>query len=295
LEASSLSAVDEKDLASLARYLAVGEPVVDLLPEHFIPDRPGADIDATALHQIAVAGKLIYAQIRWLDEFSDARPPAGDLTADSPVTIHPLNGALFDLIRGTFESVLDRAMVPTFFSTLSGLYVRFAASLAVDSSFPGTFPSTMAFEHYASQAKARAAPVRAPVEAVLLLSRAAPEEVERARFCFETSAVALQLLDDALDIEEDFRDRRLSWAVHRTLALWWGAKATNLPDPRAFYELALSGGVIVENLQTTERLFQQSAVAAQDLFPSWVRYSHQLSAEAQQLRIRFQSLASNHS
>ena len=282
-------------MASLFRYLAVSEPVVDLLPEHFIPDRAGVDIDATALHQIAVAGKLIYAQIRWLDELSDMRSPAGDLTADSPVTVHPLNGALFDLICGTFERVLDRAMAPTFFSTLSGLYVRFAASLAVDSSFPGTFPSTMAFEHYASQAKARAAPVRAPVEAVLLLSRAAPEEVQRARFCFETSAVALQLLDDALDIEEDYRDRRLSWAVYRTLALWWGAEATDLPDPRAFYEQALSGGVIVENLQTPEHLFQQSATSAQDLFPSWATYSSQLCAEARQLRIRFQNLANDHS
>jgi len=273
--------------------LAVDEPVVDLLPEHFIPDRPGVDIDATALHQIAVAGKLIYAQIRWLDEFTDARPPAGDLTADSPVTIHPLNEALSGLIRGAFEGALDPAMSPTFFSVLSDLYVRFAASLAVDSSFPGTIPSTMAFEHYASQAKARAAPVRAPVEAVLLLSRAAPEEVKRARFCFETSALALQLLDDALDIEEDYRDRRLSWAVHRTLALWWEAQATELPGTRAFYELALSGRVIVESLYTTEHLFQRSAASAQDLFPSWVSYSHQLSEEARQLRIRFQNLASD--
>jgi len=59
--ASSLSAAGEKDFASLSHYLAVSEPVVDLLPEHFLPVRARADIDATALHQVAVAGKLLYA------------------------------------------------------------------------------------------------------------------------------------------------------------------------------------------------------------------------------------------
>lgn len=294
MAASSLPAAGEKDgekdFASLSRFLAVSEPVVDLLSEHFLLDRARASIDAYALHQIAVAGKLVYAHIRWLDEVSDARPLAGDLTTDRPVTAHPLNGALFDLISGTFASVLDQAMASTFFSTLSGLYVRYAASLAVDSGSSGTFASTMTFDHYASHAKARAAPVRAPVEAVLLLTSANPEEVETARFCFETSAAALQLLDDALDIEEDYRDRRLSWVVHRTLKLCRDAGATDPPDPKRFYETALLGGVIVDNLRTTEDLFRQSAVSAQDLFPSWANYSYQLCAEAKRLRTSFEGL-----
>jgi hypothetical protein len=294
LAASSLSAAEDKDFASLSRYLAVSEPVVDRLPAHFLPGRARADIDATALHQIAVAGKLIYAHIRWLDQFSDARPLAGDLITDRPVTAHPLNGALFDLIHGTFASVLDQAMASAFFSTLSSLYVRYAASLALDTGSPGTFPSTMTFDNYASHAKARAAPVRAPVEAVLLLANAVPEEVERARFCFETSAAALQFLDDALDIEEDYEDRRLSWAVHRTLTLCREAHAPRLPDPDLFYKTALSEGVIVENLLTAEDLFRRSAVSAEDLFPSWENYSYQMCADAERLRTNFQRFATSH-
>jgi hypothetical protein len=185
-------------------------------------------------------------------------------------------------------------MASTFFSTLSGLYARYAASLAIDTGSPGTFPSTMTFDDYASHAKARAAPVRAPVEAVLLLANAVPEEVERARFCFETSAAALQFLDDALDIEEDYEDLRLSWAVHRTLTLCREADAPRLPDPDLFYKTALSEGVIVENLLTAEDLFRRSAVSAEDLFPSWENYSYQMCADAERLRTNFQRFATSH-
>ncbi len=294
LAATSLPADHGEDFATLSRFLAVNEPVVDLLPEHFLLDRARASTDTAVLHQIAVAGKLVYAHIRWLDELSDRRSPGAGLITDRPVTAHPLNGALFDLICAMFASVLDQAMASTFFSTLSSLYARYAASLAVDNGFPGTFPSTMTFDHYTIHAKARAAPVRAPVEAVLLLANAAPEEVERARFCFETSAAALQLLDDALDIEEDYKDRRLSWTVHRTLTLRGEADPPHLPDPELFYRTALSEGVIVENLLTTEDLFHQSAASAQDVYPSWENYSYQQCADAKRLRTSFERLASNY-
>ena len=44
----------------------VTEPVLDTLPVRFLPMGDRGSVSGDVLHELAVAGKLIYAHIRWL-------------------------------------------------------------------------------------------------------------------------------------------------------------------------------------------------------------------------------------
>jgi hypothetical protein len=118
--------------------------------------------------------------------------------------------------------------------------------------------------------KARSAPVRAPVDAVLLLVGAPEDRTEEARSCFEWCVAGLQLYDDAVDVEEDFTEGRLSWVVSATLCALDGRGLEEDPDVDLFYETALAEGFLVRNLAAAERFFQKALSLAGSSFPNCV-------------------------
>ena len=93
----------------------------------------------------------------------------------------------------------------------------------------------------------RHGPVRAPVDAVLLLTGTSENLLRRARSCWHNWALGVQFYDDALDVEEDFQNRNLTWAVGRTLHYFHRAShnpaTQKMPDPDTFYGRALAEGV----------------------------------------------------
>ncbi len=105
----------------------------------------------------------------------------------------------------------------------------------------------------------------APVEALLIVTGAGEGKKRRARACLESLAVAWQLGDDVLDIEEDYRDGRLSWVVSETLRRIPGNDP--LPEPDAFYEAALLGGCVQRTLEESLTFYREAEIVAGDLFP----------------------------
>jgi hypothetical protein len=59
-------------LSGLYPFLAAPDPVVDELPLLFLPERPHRPPTGDVLRHVAVAGRLLYAQVRWLDHLADA-------------------------------------------------------------------------------------------------------------------------------------------------------------------------------------------------------------------------------
>ena len=282
---ASLAEARDTASATLFPFLTVSEPVVDLLPEYFLLDGARASVDESTLHQLAVAGKLLYAHIRWLDQLADQRG-----SPDQSLVAHSLNCALSRLIQETFASALNAAAAPTFFSTLAHLYSRYAMSLAVDKGSSQSFGSPLLLEQYLLHANARAAPIRAPVDAILLLTNATPEETQLARTCCENYAAALQLFDDALDAEEDYAERRLNWVVQRVIARLHDSEQVEDPDTDLFYRTALLDGILVETLSTAEALFLQSANAAGRTYPRWAICSNHMMETTRQLKNSYQEV-----
>ncbi len=140
----------------------------------------------------------------------------------------------------------------------------------------------------------RHGPVRAPLDAVLLLVGADDELLQRARSSWHNWALGVQFYDDALDIEEDFRDRNLSWTVARTLEYFDGYSdnpdTPSLPAQDAFYEKALREGVICETLGHAESCFAEAARLAEPTFPSWVTYQHACVRRVKHLREDYEKL-----
>ena len=153
----------------------VTEPVLDTLPVSFLPLGDKGSVSCDVLHELAVAGKLVYAHIRWLDDLADEPRPGGP-----GWSVHALSEALSSLARTKFERVLGRARATHFLSTLAQLYARYAASLAVDAA-SRAYSGHLTLDDYVEHAKARSAPVRAPVDALLLLIGAPEDRNEEAR------------------------------------------------------------------------------------------------------------------
>jgi len=228
-----------------------------------------------------VAGRLLYAQVRWLDHLADASDNLGP-----PGAVHSLNGALDELVRSRFAAVLaNDPSLASFFSSLANLQLRYAASLAIDSA---DFRDDLNLSGYVEHAKARAAPVRAPVDATLLLASASEVEMERACRSFEACAAGLQLYDDAQDVEEDFRDDRLSWVVRESLRTF-----DREPDADSFYEAALLGGAIDRNLEAADRFFGEAIASAESLFPRWIKYLKSRRDDVRKLRSDLRKLVSS--
>ena len=236
-----------------------------------------------------MAAKLEYARNRWLDEVADHPDSVSGLSS-----VHRLNDAVLTLIHSRYTGILDGAAAGSFFGVLSNLYARHGLSLTLDSTWYRNPASSMTLEEYAEHARMRHGPVRAAVDAVLLSVGAADDLIERARSSWHNGALGIQLYDDALDIEEDLRNRNLSWTVTRTLEYFDGhgenAGTRSMPDPDAFYEMALTKGVISETLSHAESFFAESVRLAEPTFPSWVTYQQACISQTRLLREDYEKL-----
>jgi hypothetical protein len=177
---------------------------------------------------------------------------------------------------------------------LSNLYARHGLSLTLDSTWYRSPASSMTLEEYVEHARMRHGPVRAAVDAVLLSVGAADDLLERARSSWHNCALGVQFYDDALDIEEDLLNRNLSWTVTRTLEYFDGhaqdSGTQSMPDPDAFYEVALTEGVVTETLSHAEAFFAESARLAEPTFPSWVEYQQACIRQTRLLREDYEKL-----
>src|SRR5215203_1109711 len=270
-------------------YVIVDEPAVHLMPLHFLPITSRDRVDEGSLQDLAVAAKLEYARNRWLDELVDKPCSAPELSAQ-----HRLNEALLGLIHSRYSHVLDGTVAAAFFSVLSKLYACYGLSLVLDSTWYRNPTSSMDLKEYAEHARMRHGPVRAPLDAVLLLVGADDGLLERARSSWHNWALGVQFYDDALDIEEDFRERNLSWTVSRTLECFDGYSdhpdTQSLAAQDAFYEKALKEGVVCETLGHAESFFAEAALIAEPTFPSWVTYQHACVRRVKHLREDYEKL-----
>jgi hypothetical protein len=287
--ALSLSLAHGTVFEAFYSYVVVDEPAVHLMPLHFLPITLRERVDEGPLQDLAIAAKLEYARNRWVDELVDKPGSVPELSAE-----HRLNEALLGLIHSRYSLVLDGTVAAEFFCVLSKLHACYGLSLVLDSTWYRNPSSSMDFEEYAEHARMRHGPVRAPLDAVLLLVGADDELLERARSSWHNWALGVQFYDDALDIEEDFRDRNLSWTVARTLGCFDGY--SDNPDTRspgaqdAFYEKALREGVICETLGHAESFFAEAARLAEPTFPSWVTYQHACVRRVKHLREDYEKL-----
>lgn len=264
-------AKDNCTLPSLVSYLAYEARMVDSLPFMFL--REGAndtENDQGLLEHVrclAVAGRILVARVRWLDEMIDGREPLGP-----PSEVHRLSRAVYAKALDYFASSLSGEHdAADFFRLLAGLEARYATSLAIDAAscdLPsgGRAPASVDLESYAEQAKARAMLASASVEAQMIVTMASEKKKQCARNCLESLAVAWQLGDDVLDLDEDYRDGRFSWIVSETLR--------NIPEKdralgsNAFYEVALLGGHVQAALEHSLAFYREAERAAGDLFPA---------------------------
>jgi hypothetical protein len=288
--ALSLPLTGEKVFESYYTYVTVDEPAVHLMPLHFLPPASREQVGEVALRELAVAGKLEYARNRWLDEMVDHPYSTPGLHP-----AHRLNDALITLINSRYAGVLDgAAAAAAFFPVLSVLHARHGLSLIVDGArFRGVIPP-LTLEAYTEHARTRHGPVRAPVDAVLLLTGASESLLRRARSSWHNWALGVQFYDDALDVEEDFRNRNPTWVVGRTLHYFHRSSGNpvthRMPDPDTFYERALAEGVVSEALSHAETFFAESARLAEPAFPSWVPFQGACLSQARRLREDYEKL-----
>jgi hypothetical protein len=287
--ALSLSLAHGTVFEAFYSYVIVDEPAVHLMPLHFFPIASRERVDEASLQDLAVAAKLEYARNRWLDELVDKPGPAAELSAE-----HRLNEALLGLIHARYSRVLDGTVAAEFFSVLSSLYACYGLSLVLDSTWCRNPTSALDFHEYAEHARMRHGPVRAPLDAVLLLVGADDELLQRARSSWHNWALGVQFYDDALDVEEDFRNRNLTWAVGRVLEYFHRRShdfaIQTMPDPDTFYERALAEGVVSEALSHAESFFAESARLAESAFPSWVPFQKACVSQARCLREDYEKL-----
>ena len=287
--ALSLSLLREEAFKTFYKYLTIDEPAVHLLPLHFLPHALRGQVGESALYDLAVAAKFEYARNRWLDELADHPDAAPGLSST-----HRVNEALLEFIHSRYSRVLHGSVAGAFFRVLSNLYARHGLSLMLDSTRYRNPTSSVTFEEYVEHAKMRHGPVRAAVDAVLLSIGAADDLLERARTSWHNCALGIQFYDDALDVEEDFRNRNLSWTVTRTLEYFdshpGNREAQSMPAPDAFYEVALTAGVISEALSHAEAFFAESARLAEPTFPSWVKYQQACVSQTRLLREDYEKL-----
>lgn len=277
-----LAEVCREGFDALFACLAVDEPAIHLMPLHFLPARSRHLVGSEALQELAVAAKLEYARNRWLDGLVD-----GDFGASALApSAHRLDDELLTLISSRYARVLHGAAAKTFFATLATLHARHGVSVILDGAWPRRSGTGISLDEYVEHAGARHGPVRAPVDAVLLLAGAPEDELRRARLSWHRWALGVQFYDDAIDVEEDFRNRSLSWTVSRTLE-HFGDRPS---DPDLFYETALEEGVISDSLARAESFFAESARLAEPDFPSWAAFQRECLGRARELREDYEKL-----
>jgi hypothetical protein len=286
---AAVASLPEAKVEAFKRLLPffVAEPVLDTLPVSFLSMGDEGSVRGDVLHELAVAGKLVYAHVRWLDDLADEPRPGGP-----GWSVHALSEALASLARTKFERVLGPSQAAPFLSTLAQLYARYAASLAVDTASQA-FSGHLTLDDYVEHAKARAAPIRAPVDAVLLLVGAPEDRTQKARSCFEWCVAGLQLYDDALDVEDDFKEGRLSWVVSATLRALDARGAEDAPDADLLYETALVEGFLARNLAVAEALFQEALSLADSAFPNCVDCLNAMSRHAHEYKSDLEGLVTS--
>ena len=268
----------DEGFESVYSYLVVDEPAVHLMPLHFCPAGARRSVGAGALHALGVAAKLEYARNRWVDEVVDA---GGGVSLTSA---HRLHDTLLALINDRYSKALGNAL-GGFLPTLADLHARYAMSLALDGRVSLSSRRPMSLDDYVQHARARHGPYRAPIDAVLILAGTSEQVLQKARASWHSWALGVQLYDDAVDVEEDFRNLNPSWTVQRALEgageiPGWGASL----GPDAFYETALSKGAVVETLDQAESFFKESCREAGRLFPSWAALQRSCLVQTRKLR-----------
>src|SRR5215211_423240 len=287
--ALSLPVAREKVFESYYKYLTVDEPAVHLMPLHFLPHASRERVGEGPLRELGVAGKLEYARNRWFDEMVDH---PGSVPGLSPA--HRLNEALLALVDSRYAGALEGPAAASFFPVLSRLHARYGLSLILDGAKFGDPAPPITLEDYSEHASSRHGPVRAPVDAVLLLVGAEDSLLRRARSSWHNWALGVQFHDDALDVEEDFQNRNLTWAVGRVLEYFHrdsdNPALQTMPDPDTFYERALAEGVVSEALSHAESFLAESARLAEPAFPSWVPFQKACVSQARRLREDYEKL-----
>jgi hypothetical protein len=287
----------ENSARSILALLAVEDDIFDLLPLHFVAEQggaPAAEISEQQLFPLCVAGKLLYAQTRWLDSVLDDY----ELLRDHEL-MHSINETLTQRVHALFSEALGRELSCSVFSTLASLRARHSLSLTLDADLVDS--SDLAkrytfFDDYVTQAKARAAPVRASIDAILLLAETPEQISRRALDSFECFAVGAQLYDDALDLEEDFKADRPSWLVCQTLRCMKSQENTHAGDSQLidqFYETALLRGTLSQNLIKAQGFFDISRKLANSKFPRWAERCNLIASRINKLRSDYEDIVSS--
>jgi hypothetical protein len=181
-----------------------GPPLAPALPTAWL----GAGGRTPVLHDLGVAAKLEYTRNRWLDEMVNARDPS-----PVPLAAHRLNDAVISLIHARYERVLGGPIVASFYKILSSLHARHGLSVILDGRRVGFPERAMSLKEYVEHARVRHGPMRAPLDALLLLVGASERTIRLARASWQNWELGVQFYDDALDVEEDFENHNSSWAV----------------------------------------------------------------------------------
>lgn len=274
-------------LPRLVPHLLAPEPVVEEMPLYFLPSHAADDQDEEVFAQIGVGGKLLYAQARWLDDLADSGTSSADTGA-----AHHLSGAVAREARRRFQAALcpsERAA--RFFSSLSDLYSRYATSLALDAGLGSVDNGALTLDAYVEHAKARAALPRAPLEALLALTEASDEQYRRARSSFDLCVAGLQLNDDALDAEEDYKRGTVTWIISETLAQI--GEPRNPPDADEFYENALRRGIVQQSLDAANACFEEARTLATGHLPLCAEYLEEELHSTRSLSNDFKALVAH--
>ena len=280
--ACGLPYVHEVEFETFYTYLMVDEPIIQLMPGYLLPVWAEQKASSETLHALAVAAKLENARNRWLDDLVDNRDVHVSLA-----TSQRLNEAIVDLANRRYAQVLPDGMVARFFERLTVLYARHALSLLLDGKQDTLSRRPLELADYESHAEARHGPVRAALEALLLLLEADQEHCTRAIESWHAWGLGAQLYDDALDVEEDFRHGTLTWTVSRTLGLFGDRSPESAEE---FYGVALKEGVVTQTLVHAEKHFVRAAELACSTFPRWANVQQACAQQARTLREDYQRL-----
>jgi len=280
--AGDLPSTNNAEFERFYTYLVVDEPIVQLMPGYFLPPWAEHSVQPETLRALAVTAKLENARNRWLDEMVDDHEAFVSLTSSQE-----LNKAIVSLTNALYAAVLPRTLAADFFERLAMLYARHSLSLVLDGKRRTLLERPIALTDYEVHAKARHSSVRAPLDALLTLVEADEDQSTRATDSWHAWGLGAQLYDDALDIEEDFRQGILTWTVSRTLECFEGQVPE---DSNEFYGVALQEGVVVQTLKRAEAHFTHAAELARSSFPRWTPVQHGCRRQARALREDYERL-----
>ncbi len=280
--AAGLSHTSEAGFERFYTYLLVDEPIIQLMPGYFLPLWAEDEVRFETLRTLAVAAKFENARNRWLDEMVDGHDPFTSVASPQG-----LNGAIVGLTNRLYDSVLPHRQAARFFERLATLYARHSLSLVLDGRGPKMLTRPVTLAEYEAHAKARHSSVRAPLDALLILVGADEEQYTRATESWHAWGLGAQLYDDALDVEEDFRQGALTWTVGRALEYFEGRSPA---DADEFYGVCLKQGIVTQTLKRAEAHFARAADLARPSLPRWAPVQRGCVTQARALREDYERL-----